>query len=755
MIGFATASAIFNFKNRQVTDRQGLTVSFDNFRSSCADLRFSAYTFIIDESTQNLEFGFLLSDIASAIAASDQPLRIELAGDLMCLIKPDELAHMTDLISRLLPGKRTVFVFQQPRQQRYMDFFDLHGSENGYWSCVRHILESNDGFSIILYCRLNIFSILGLQTSLAIILELNRKFKNPLRDPALYIHILEQVDISWQRLSIARDFFQIHFNDLRKFLEINQWSKHPDNVGFHAENLEQLDQTISQMVESDTELVRWLQAEFAREIVAVELRMQRPFLAVYPEIQNFWKHAVEWNSDGAVKDLQKTKGFLDVVSPSFCLAKWTTATLHLDHGTTHSCHHPAPHKIPLSELNGNAGALHNTAFKIEQRRLMIQGQRPNECEYCWNIEDLQTGEVSDRVIKSAVAYSLAQYENIVHKPLAKKVSPSYLEVSLSNKCQFKCSYCSSDYSSTWAEEISKFGEYKTGSGSRTKEILAEEDNPYVTAFWNWWPELKKDLNTLRITGGEPLLSPGTFRLMEGLIAEPQPDLTLSINSNLGAPKVLIEKFISTVVEMEKSTSVKKLEVYTSIDTYGSRAEYIRYGLNNDYFWSNVENLLAQTTDLRVYIMCTFNALSVTSFIPLLVKFREINIKYRNEKRSFPLDIDFPYLRYPEYQSVKILPPHYQKFVLEIIEHMENNAWLKTAERVGFLDYHIIKIKRILEWMRQPWPEEKTNLQKARFYDFFSEHDRRRTVSFENTFPEMSDFWNECREQSRQMSKEPC
>jgi hypothetical protein len=34
--------------------------------------------------------------------------------------------------------------------------------------------------------------------------------------------------------------------------------------------------------------------------------------------------------------------------------------------------------------------------------------------------------------------------------------------------------------------------------------------------------------------------------------------------------------------------------------------------------------------------------------------------------------------------------------------------------------------------------------RADFYRFFSEHDRRRGTNFLETFPEMREFWNECR-----------
>ena len=61
--------------------------------------------------------------------------------------------------------------------------------------------------------------------------------------------------------------------------------------------------------------------------------------------------------------LQEVNQKLNSVGCGFCLAKWTQVTMHLGMGTTHSCHHPSPHKIPLRELERNPTALHNTSHK--------------------------------------------------------------------------------------------------------------------------------------------------------------------------------------------------------------------------------------------------------------------------------------------------------------------------------------------------------------------------------------------------------
>ena len=44
-------------------------------------------------------------------------------------------------------------------------------------------------------------------------------------------------------------------------------------------------------------------------------------------------------------NFKEMKQKLDGVGCGFCLAKWTQVTMHLHDGTTHSCHHPTPHKI--------------------------------------------------------------------------------------------------------------------------------------------------------------------------------------------------------------------------------------------------------------------------------------------------------------------------------------------------------------------------------------------------------------------------
>ena len=103
-------------------------------------------------------------------------------------------------------------------------------------------------------------------------------------------------------------------------------------------------------------------------------------------------------------DAEHAKAMLGTVSKTMCLAKWNQVSLHLPTGMTNSCYHPPLHKINPVAVKRNPAALHNTAEKLDQRFKMLQGERPDGCSYCWNIED--TGEMSDRHYRSGEPWAM-------------------------------------------------------------------------------------------------------------------------------------------------------------------------------------------------------------------------------------------------------------------------------------------------------------------------------------------------------------
>ena len=317
---------------------------------------------------------------------------------------------------------------------------------------------------------------------------------------------------------------------------------------------------------------------------------------------------------------------MNEVSPTFCLAKWHHVTLYLQTGENHSCYHPPPHKINLEEIKKNPSALHNTSLKKVERKEMLEGIQTKGCKYCWNIENMGKDYVSDRHIKTSSIFTEERFEQATKGPWQQNINPEYVEISFGNECNFKCGYCHPKASSRFYNEIKEHGPVTTVQNHRCdidylKIFEREETNPYVDAWWRWWPEMRKTLTILRITGGEPLMHTSTWKLLDSLRDDPMPGLELNINSNIGVKPALVDKMIDHINYLTDNKGIKRFKLYTSIDTWGDRAEYIRTGLDLTIWERNLDAYL-KGTGQPISFMITFNILSVTTFKSLLEKILE-------------------------------------------------------------------------------------------------------------------------------------
>jgi len=446
-------------------------------------------------------------------------------------------------------------------------------------------------------------------------------------------------------------------------------------------------------------------------------------------------------------DADKAREKLETVSPTMCLAKWNQTSLHLPTGKTNSCYHPPLHKISPDKLNYNPASLHNTTDKLQQRKEMLEGKKPEGCSYCWNIE--KTGEMSDRHYRSGEPWAMQDFDDIMKKPLDDKWTPRYVEVNFNNACNFKCSYCSPQFSTTWGKEVDRYGEYPTSPPHNMPEhfqgenrpLTNREDNPYVEAFWRWWPTLYKNLKHFRMTGGEPMMDVNTYKVFQYIIDNPKQDLHLNVTSNMCPPdKKLKEKYFNMAQEICMQDKVEHMMQFVSVDAWGKRAEYIRNGLDFNYMMDNVEEFLERIPGRNsITFICTYNNLSITSMDQLLKKILELRAKYSTTYQRIWFDV--PLLRQPTWQQITLLPESYQIIHEENIEYMQKHCGNDRGYS-KFNDFEIQKMQRNLAYWRENADASTQN--KKNFYAFFNEHDRRRLTRFLNTFPEMEEFWEECR-----------
>lgn len=334
---------------------------------------------------------------------------------------------------------------------------------------------------------------------------------------------------------------------------------------------------------------------------------------------------------------------LDKVSDTFCAAKWFEVTMWLYMKANASCHHNPTHSITLTS---DPSSLHNTKQKINERQQMLSGERVEGCSYCWNAED--AGVISDRLMKS---YGYTWDDMNQNIPM--KVNPKKIEIAFSRSCQLACAYCSPTFSSSWANDINTNGSYKLVSNTRfnkdiKSKLIPDDDNKYIQAFFDWWPELKKDLQVLRFTGGEPLLHPRFWEFLDLLDTEREYKGSFIVNSNLIHEKGQVKKFIEKTRFL--SDQLRRVEIHTSCESSLQHAEYTRDGFDANIWYNNVIDIL-ENSKIFITVTTAINNMSIWSFGEYLKMISRLKDKYGDKR----VTTNFNRVLYPQWHSLAILP----------------------------------------------------------------------------------------------------
>jgi hypothetical protein len=237
----------------------------------------------------------------------------------------------------------------------------------------------------------------------------------------------------------------------------------------------------------------------------------------------------------------------------------------------------------------------------------------------------------------------------------------------------------------------------------------------------------------------------TWKLLASLKEDPMPKLELNINSNLGVKPALVDKMIEYVNHLTDNKGINRFKLYTSIDTWGPRAEYIRTGLDLKIWERNLDAYL-KGTGQPISFMITFNILSVTTFKSLLEKileWRSIYNQYNKTDQPQMVRFDTPYLKEPLQYDMNILPKkEYMKYMKESLKFMEKN--LDDKDPTKFSEVEFEKFRRVVDYMAATeYDQDKINEGQKDFYNWFNELDTRRGTDFTTTFPEMEKFFKKC------------
>jgi len=220
-----------------------------------------------------------------------------------------------------------------------------------------------------------------------------------------------------------------------------------------------------------------------------------------------------------------------------------------------------------------------------------------------------------------------------------------------------------------------------------------------------------------------------------------------MNSNLGVTNRRVKQFSEKVAKLLKEGKIKSFRLYTSIDSWGPQAEYMRRGLDCKVWEQNLDTYLT-ITGARTSLMITYNVLVVAYFRQLLEKIEELRKKYNTDDGVQRIDIDTPYLKEPPHWMMNILPLEYGKYLDDDLQYIKDNIRTDRNDLTKFHEYEYEKYKRVRDYFYEGGQKITDDLRergRRDFYVFFNEYDKRSDLDFAKTFPRYSEFMKLCKE----------
>jgi MoaA/NifB/PqqE/SkfB family radical SAM enzyme len=193
------------------------------------------------------------------------------------------------------------------------------------------------------------------------------------------------------------------------------------------------------------------------------------------------------------------------------------------------------------------------------RNNLLHGVRDTRCQVCWQHED--AGAPSHRQRHNEIFHD--DLERILRDPSKAADQPlKMLHLDFDNLCNLRCIMCSPMFSS-----------------SIQTEIWANQDqwapfHPYEARMIQPWHEhplfdrLLEQMSTVEeifITGGEPLMNPGTLRMLDSVDLS-RKTLTVTTNATVMNDRIL-----------DLLSRARYLHVMVSLEGTGAHNDYIRFG----------------------------------------------------------------------------------------------------------------------------------------------------------------------------------
>lgn len=391
---------------------------------------------------------------------------------------------------------------------------------------------------------------------------------------------------------------------------------------------------------------------------------------------------------------------INIKNESFCIYPWIHMYVNPQGKVGPCCNFNE--NYPIGDLvEESLDQIVNNSKMMNLRRQLLDGQRPQSCSGCWIKEDNGIRSARQKANTEWKKYLQLKYEtdDLGYFPNFKL---RYLDIRLSNVCNLKCRMCGGNFSSRIAQEESILYNNK-------KTIELKLNKKQIKKTLKFIETNILDLEHVYFAGGEPLIMPEHYQILDLLIKYQRTDIYITYNTNF---TILKYKTLDIIEYWKKFSNI---HVGASIDLIGNQAEYVRNGSSYDIIEKNYD------------ILKDYINFSISSIVHLMNIFNLPKLqKHWIEFKNLPADaLSMSVLTSPDVMSLQVLPKSYKELANQYIkDHID---WCQTIGAEALIK----NWQNVLEYMNL---EDKSFLLKE-FFRLNDDKDKYRNEKFEGVFPE--------------------
>ena len=230
------------------------------------------------------------------------------------------------------------------------------------------------------------------------------------------------------------------------------------------------------------------------------------------------------------------------------------------------------------------------------------------------------------------------------------------DLRLSNFCNFKCRSCGLDLSSSWHSDqnalavnprMEEIGSNYYNNDIVEKSLISVKDK---TDFLHMMEDHYKCVDEIYFAGGEPLLMPEHYQILDKLIELGRTNVKIRYSTNFSKFK-FGKKHV-----FDYWKQFKNLQLWVSVDGIGKIGEYVRHGFKDKNFDNQIK--LFTESGIKPLDMCymvTYGAMNYLHLFDMIILFIKRNYVdyeeyFRGSRRMY-----FSPISYPNYLDSRYLP----------------------------------------------------------------------------------------------------